>query len=444
MRQELNLRLALFEADPQQDAALQAALGLVPDSPSWRAVPVKEMAPLLELVRGRRESLVTHAWSQMAENRLGPESHLRLAATLAQLDPKDSKWPSVAAGVARTLVAANAEDLSDWVSLCQPVGDVLAPELTRLFSRELPATERRNLARAHSDLAADDLERLVSAVMLAKSDQLSVVLAPLAPHGQAATTRLRARFKQLREAPNQVPKIPWPDVPQPLAEQIASHAGVIGSQAAMVQLLPLEGSQTVLDDMSKCGYRPTTFRPFLYNEELRVAVGWKRDGQPWRTRQGLSAEELRGLAEPLAQFDLELADISCYEVDPSRPQDVHFAATWAPSTTDSLSVGLTLDIDLAVYSQAVASWSALDQVPDRVFVRQDESGRPLFSILWHKVPKGQGSNDRPEIVSESGVHNGFIGERQQDCQICVLNLGTPDRYGMEQITSTYKLGEGDN
>ena len=166
--------------------------------------------------------------------------------------------------------------------------------------------------------------------------------------------------------------------------------GIVADRFALCQTLDLTRFRQLADGVAAAGYRPTTFRPYLDRDIVRVAAVWTRDRRKWTVDECLSESEMqRQISGPRVKAEL-LLDLTAYETPTGemrhtalwssrRPEDPEAKAYIGPST-DALEPGShrphrrrTMEL-----SRSISVHNRLIPIPCRPLVGK-QVGRALWS-----------------------------------------------------------------
>ena len=115
----------------------------------------------------------------------------------------------------------------------------------------------------------------------------------------------------------------WPDPTQRVRQRIATAHGMLEDQFAFCQTMDLNDFHWLAAELRPSGYRPITFRPYLVEEDVKVAAVWTRDGNPWMLASGQQAGQIEVLNAGVGK-DYSPVDVAGWEVG-SR---LHYGALW--------------------------------------------------------------------------------------------------------------------
>ncbi len=154
-----------------------------------------ELELLRALPQGLAFSCKQELWQDIVDNRLSPQSHLRIAAVLAQWDAGDERWPTVADAIATGIVRESIVDLPVWTRLLNPIRDALRPSLeTILRSESSTPNETRIAASILAEHFADLPPYIATLAINSQIENYTVFLTKLSNSDPAVTDAINGVF----------------------------------------------------------------------------------------------------------------------------------------------------------------------------------------------------------------------------------------------------------
>lgn len=156
--------------DPHQQLRFQLAAFALGDevdlSPSIVRASPQELELSTKIVRQtpHDSQLFERLWAVLNDKAAADDHRFHAACALANLDPHNSKWTSVASTVAELLLLQETYLADEWVELIRPVGSLLVDSLRIRFLQAAGNGQSENhmLQLALAEFCQDDQEQLVS------------------------------------------------------------------------------------------------------------------------------------------------------------------------------------------------------------------------------------------------------------------------------------------
>ncbi|MFM8213543.1 MAG: protein kinase domain-containing protein, partial [Pirellula sp.] len=153
------LKAALEHTKDDSEEHLKLSLALVPSDPTQidylvrrlQSAQASQVQLIVDQLRPYKYKILDSLWSAIEGD--NKAAWLPVAGALADYDPGNERWQSVAAKVSDNLVRDPLR-LSIWLDLLRPAASKLNPELKRIYA----ATPDANRSQAQIDLATDILE----------------------------------------------------------------------------------------------------------------------------------------------------------------------------------------------------------------------------------------------------------------------------------------------
>ena len=243
-----------------------------------------EFPILRDALAEHREKLSGRLWSD-ADSAASEERRLRAAAALATYDSVNPRWRTIRDDVAQALTRVSPEFLGDWKEALRAVRAELLGPLAAIFrNHELGELQLALATSTLADYAADDVCLLADLLNDADPQQFAGLFPVLARHGEAAIIELERELEKVAEPHwTDVPPDPaWRDVPARIEARIEVSAGMVTEHFAFCQDMPHSRFRDIVEELGRCGYRPTRIRPYLDGRALLVAAVWTRDDHPWQ------------------------------------------------------------------------------------------------------------------------------------------------------------------
>jgi hypothetical protein len=295
-----------------------------------------ELAVLIASLREHRAKLKESLWAKLVDKSSPRGARLRAACALAAYDSDSERWHASRDDVAAMLVTVNLADIGLWKEALRPIHATLLDPLTAIFRDASRSPLERSLATAVlADYAAGDAEHLASLVSEADAEQFAMLFPVLSQHGKKAVSQLESII-------DQVPTPKWNDPPLnpswPMADPadvraIEAAQGLVAERFAICQTMPLEQFQIVAANLTKSGYRPTRFRPFVAYGNMLVAATWTRDGADWRIEPGTTTTGIRDTASQLRSESYIPEDVAGYMMAAS--DSPRYTGLWVKTASDN-------------------------------------------------------------------------------------------------------------
>ena len=171
----------------------------------------------------------------------------------------------------------------------------LLQSLAEVFRGQRLAEFRQVAANVLADYAADRPALLADLLLDADPKQDALLFPVLQRHQTPAVEQFHAELAKTAA-------FDWKDTPLAAAwrapaaavvQRIAAAQGLVAEHFALCQTLPLKQFDAVAAALAKAGYRPLRLRPYAALDGSLVAAVWTRDGRPWKTVHGLTADGVR-------------------------------------------------------------------------------------------------------------------------------------------------------
>ena len=358
-RQKLHASLALLPIDASQVDYLFSRL--------MQATPT-EVLVLRDSLKPHQASLVPKLWLVLESARAGDVSLLPAASALANYDPTSQRWESVSGKVVQALIKVNPVFLGAWLDALRPVRTPITTSLGAVF---------RNAANLLMDADPKTYATCFAIVRYHEPLTLPLLKAEIA--------------RKLTPSWNDPPLDPSWTKPDPtLTAKIESAQGMLKDCFGFCQTMLLDEFVKVAEALHPSGYRPTRFRPYAEDKNLRVAAVWSRDGRPWRLAHDQTADEIRQTDERNRKegyLPVEVAGYLTASEDAGKPTS-HFAALWTQRT------GLDDDARIVLASSATELTKLQEQLKKAGLIplvlhswRQGDD-KLSYAGVWHKTATG--------------------------------------------------------
>ncbi len=350
-----------------------------------------------DALAGHRVALSERLWN---EARSGEDRGRRFhaAAALATYEPDGAGWRDVREPTAQALTLVKPEYLSDWKEALRPVRAELLAPLSAIFrDHELGELQLALATSALADYAANDVRLLVDLLCDADPQQFAGLFPVVARHGEAAIAELERELERVVEPrwTDPPPELVRREIPAAIERVIEVSAGMVTERFAFCQEMTQARFRDVVEELEKCGYRPTRLRPYFAGRSLLVAAVWTRDGRPWHWLADADPEQLRSRDAQLRGAGFLPIDVAaaCAGKD-RRPS---YSALWEKG--DERDVGETefrlmagcVDEQQQQAQNALVEDKFNCQVANAVV---DDQGQPHACSLWTRRQDQQKSTSR--------------------------------------------------
>jgi hypothetical protein len=393
------LRTEYVKATEHSAEKLRIALALVPvdDTPvdylreRMLAASPNELPVIIRSLWDHRAKLIEPLWAKLVDKTSPRDARLRAACALAEYDSGSAQWSGSRDDIAAMLVSVNLTEIGLWKEALRPIHATLLDPLTAIFGDASHSQLERSVATTVlADYAADDAGRLASLVSEADAEQFAVLFPVLSQHGKEAVRRLESIIDQVPTPKwNDPPLDPsWTIVDASDARSIETAQGLLDERFAFCQTMPLEQFQSVAANLTKSGYRPLSFRPFMADADALVAAVWTRDGANWQIEAAATADEIREKAKELRPQGYVPVDVSGYAIadraDPARKGVLRYSALWVKAGNDIVEaqayVGVTLEKD----QQHAETLRQQGFNRSTYIVLTDGDGQDRYCAVWTK------------------------------------------------------------
>lgn len=334
-----------------------------------------------------RESLTPQLWKAVESDTLDGAGVFRMLCVLAEFDPQDDRWSTHATRVARRLVSESPVSAAlQWMELLKSVQGRLVDPLTEIFRDRSESESHRALAaNVLAEYAARDAQRLVELLVEADADQFTVLL-PRAVALSEQTVPLLQRIAAREPEPVWSEAITDGSLPDPGPHEsalIERSEGFLTSSFAFCQSLPQSEFDRLNERLTTCGFRPACFRPWVDDDEVKIAATWLRDGLAYHLESSVSADDLRQI--DVVQREQQFLPMDVAAVIPPGETQPKYSAVWIRGSDEfvdsKLYVGVSED-------QHQDHWQPLINkgfVVHSNLQTFDENGERLYSSVRWKI-----------------------------------------------------------
>ncbi len=372
-RARLHTALALLAVDESQLDYLYERL--------MQAAP-EEFPILRDALAQHQDKLSGRLWPD-TDSATSEERRLRAAAALATYDPHNPRWQTIRDNVVEALTRVSPEFLGDWKEALRSVRPQLLDPLAAIFrNHELGELQLALATSTLADYASDDVCLLADLLNDANAQQFAALYPVLARHGEAAILELERELQKVI-SPDwaDLPLDPeWWVVPDVAVRAIESSVGMVADRFAFCQAMPRFQFHDIVEQLERCGYRPTRIRPFLVNSSIQVAAVWTRDGHPFQWLGEADADLLRNRDCELRRegyLPIEVS-VACS----TNGSDPRYTAVWERAdigrTEVRLMVGRLTEWEEQAHTDLVEEKFNC-HVASAVF---DDQGQPHGCSLW--------------------------------------------------------------
>jgi formylglycine-generating enzyme required for sulfatase activity len=383
-------------------------------------VTVPELLALRTALHGHAVALAGRADALLNDERAPARERFRAGFALAAFaDPAAyaQTWSVHAPFVTDQLIALCALERVHYGHLLdafRPVRRQLIPPLLAAYKQRDNEERRGQAAAILTDYARDEPTVLVELVAEGDARRFSTLLPLLTRHRDAVSPLLARELSAQTEPSRRAPPAFAAEPNPATARRVEQADGLIHKEFALCQSLPLGEVEAVAEGLRGAGYRPVRFRPYRFDQGVRAALVWARDGRDWRLRSDLSAEDVKREEATLRKQGYEQADVAGYVV--AGPEDravaVRYAGLWVATRPGSVEMRVVAGEPEA---SVEASWDFLRregflQQTHRVVDLPD--GSRLHAALWshtdHPAPVHPMTYDGPAGVYAGELHLGFL------------------------------------
>lgn len=123
----------------------------------------------------------------------------------------------------------------------------------------------------------------------------------------------------------------WTPPRESMVTEIENAAGTLSNDAALCHSLPLSELSRVLEGLRDSGYRPLQIRPWLYQDEVRVAIVWTRDHRQWSYVVGSNEREIEYRNSEMESEGLQPIDAAVLPRTKANeePSSIRFSVIWS-------------------------------------------------------------------------------------------------------------------
>jgi serine/threonine protein kinase/formylglycine-generating enzyme required for sulfatase activity len=407
--QRLHAALALADRDDAQaDFLAERLLSARPE----------EVLVLRDALRGRSAELAERYWKVLDDPKAEADRKLRAACALARFDPHSLHWTERTGAVASLLVRENALVAARWAEALADVrAEFLEPLEKVLSDSKRPEGERDLGTDLLANWARDRPEVLARVLLDAGPDgkAYAVFFGLLQAHRPAA-------LKLLTEELAKKPEPCWSDVPLDVAwgkpdaalvRQIEAAAGMVEERFALCQTLPLEQFDAVAVGLSRAGYRPLQFRPYVADKVPQVAAVWTRDGREWQAGHSLAAEEVRRQDAACRAKGLQPADVAAYGAPPER-----YAVLWVKPDADEEDAQVYVGVPDGDEHQAAEEGLKNKGYLPRTQLESGDKGQRRHCGVWVKLRKPLADAGYNARLDQAGYEQNLLeGKLQVDVRL---------------------------
>jgi hypothetical protein len=256
---------------------------------------------------------------------------------------------------------------------------------------------------------------LASLISEADAAQFAVLFPVLSKHGKDALTCLESI---LHETPvpqwNDPPLDPtWQSVAVEDVRLVEAAEGLIAERFAFCQTMPLDQFSGVAANLTKSGYRPIRFRPFVAQGQVLVAAVWTRDGASWQIESGTTPAGIRDRAAELRPLGYVPADVTGYFIvdphNPNKQRTPQYAALWVQADPNELEAQAYVGVSREKDSELTDSLTKQGYHRSIHVAIPASDGRDLYCGVWTK----RNAADRPSIDSDLESVAGVAPQEQR-------------------------------
>lgn len=389
------LRDVLDHQPDESKAKLHASLTLLNEDDTQlqfllqrlRTSSTREVLAIREVVQPHRHAAKQALWPVAFDSNLDAGERFRAACVLAEFDPANEQWPTIAGFVSEHLATETPLAAAQWSQALFDARRSLIPLLVGIF-RDVNRsdTARAIAAETLADYAADDPELLVSLLLDATTaGQFAALLPKLKTHREQAVTLLQAEMTRVAEAnwPDS-DHVQWPAVDAAVARQLEEAAGMVTADFAMCQSLPLPEFKDAVAAMQPSGYRLSSFRPYSTNKGVEVAALWQRDGLATHFEVDQSAEQIRAEDERQRERGYLPVDVAAHV---KTDGTTVYSALWVHGDPQYIDSRMYVAVPEERHQDHWEPLNASNFVPRCDLMTFDEAGGSLYSSVRWKFAK---------------------------------------------------------
>ena len=325
-----------------------------------------------------------------------------------------------------------------WSDILRPVQKSMIDSLASIF-RDLDSTDTQRTVAVSvlTEYGHEDPELLASLIVDAKPQQFAIMISAMQKNRQQSVDSLRRQLEMKQTVyweDMEADKFPVPS--SNTIQSLESAGGLVSDHCAFCQRLPSEIFSAVAEVLSRSGYRPICYRPFVVENKTFVAAAWNRDGREWRINDGSKAETIRDENEEFRKQGLWPVDVAHFQSTTTGGQAIdQFAALWSARWPEISDAGMYVGVPEEEHPNAwgpFASGSFSNRTGLKI---QDIHGRDLYSSVRWKMWREPRCHDCWNSPTTSYVQDATHGWAQSDVRI---HVNTDDH--SEEFTAVWRDG----
>ncbi|MFT4540668.1 MAG: sulfatase activating formylglycine-generating enzyme [Planctomycetota bacterium] len=349
-----------------------------------------ELRMHLEVLRQYADQIPAQDWSDLlrvfaSRCEAGEANDLRAriaALTLASIDPAGELWKHKAKQIAIDLVHECSAAGPAWPNAFPTLPIEILDELIVLARADDPETRLRAtnwIVRSGSWNLAYMLELLPSA----DTDSYLLLAEALDANSDAVVQHMRSFLTEdMHVNPQPRNNSSWQEVPESLALQIESHAGVISDQGAFVLGMAPAVFLELCEELRSCGYRPLQFKT-TQETTPGISATWVRDDGEFLIEMGLTLDDLDTVTNEVAADGIFLLSLAA-TIDKSDPDStpLYGALYGLPVDQEWYRVAVGAELSEPELMQSTRSFYDSDYSPQTHGYYRDRDGIPMHYATW--------------------------------------------------------------
>ena len=329
VRTRMRAGIALLDVDPVSVKKDRLCEGMLETSYPGEMLLLRNS--LAHSLREHGKDLSPNLWRRAEAPDTPEDVWFRALAALAAFDGQNDRWSALGKQVVEKMLQVNPLQLEQWVETFKPVKETLKNPLIEVFRGQWLKAKGDVAAEILARYGSDDPEMLLDLLADATPTQYAVLWPRLERYREKVLERLRKELSRSLTASWEDAPIDsaWAEPSLELRHTIEEAKGLIEERFALCQTLPLAGSEAVMAELRRYGYRPLCYRPYATARGVQVAAVWRRDKVDWQWIQGASAIELTATDKTWHHKGNVPLDVTGYlEGRVGEKQEERYAAVW--------------------------------------------------------------------------------------------------------------------
>ncbi len=347
----------------------------------------EKLGTVRELLTVHRGDLCAGYWSIAMDSSQAELARLHAGCYLTEWDREHENWnnPEWCEFLANQLVTVSPSYLSYYQDLFRPTKVHLLAPLSEIF-RDAQRTE---LARSFAttllaDYAADNAEVLTDLIVSADPAADKQLFPTLkAKHRDAAVKRLEAVLStELKPDWRDPPLDPTWQTPAPeVKAAMESAGGLIDERFAFCQSMLWDEFLKNIEFLRPCGYTPTRVRPWLSDEQVKVAAVWQRDGRKWKLETISKRGELPSSNEVAFKDNMLIEDVS--RMPSTVKSETRWLALWTSAAEKKEQRRVVIDATAQEIEQLAQRFTDEGFASQQTLtVANNDAGQRIYCGIW--------------------------------------------------------------